>query len=221
MVKSSIFCLYFRLPHTLSILDFVCVCACVCVCVHVCVHVCVYVLVCVCVCVCVCACMRVCVCLPLVLYLRPTCCPSFYGFLEERKIAQNKIQNYFLLSLPSFFVIYIVLLVDDVYANITTSIGSGTVKSWFKLYFFYMIIPLMGGQTRNQGLLLSEWILKVLFLYMFIPLKGGWGYLIPLSCLESQGCHLIPLFYLLISSYLVPLFFLSCHFSSSFYYFLV
>ena len=77
-----------------------------------------------------CVCVCVCVCVPAsVLYLRPTHCPSFYGFLEERKIAQNKTQNYFLLLPPSFFVIYIVLLVDDVYVDTTISAGSGTVKS--------------------------------------------------------------------------------------------
>ena len=30
-----------------------------------------------------------------------------------------------------------------------------------------------------------------------IPPKGGWGCLMSPSCLESQGCHLIPLSYLL------------------------
>ena len=35
------------------------------------------------------------------------------------------------------------------------------------------------------------------------PPKGGWGCLLSLSCLESQGCHLIPLSYLL-SCFFLP-----------------
>ena len=46
--------------------------------------------------------------------------------------------------------------------------------------------------------------------------KGGWGCLMSPSCLESQGCHLIPLSYLLSCFFcLVLLLFLSCHFSAN------
>ena len=41
---------------------------------------------------------------------------------------------------------------------------------------------------------------------------GGSGYLMSPSSLESQGCHLIPLFYPLSCSYLPLLLFLSCPF---------
>ena len=48
---------------------------------------------------------------------------------------------------------------------------------------------------------------------LFSP-KGGQGCLMSSSCLESQGCHLIPLSYLLSCFFwLVLLLFLSCHFS--------
>ena len=53
---------------------------------------------------------------------------------------------------------------------------------------------------------------------MFTP-KGGRGWLMSPSCLESQGCHLLPLSYLLscffFSPCLVLLLFLSCHFSAN------
>ena len=46
-------------------------------------------------------------------------------------------------------------------------------------------------------------------------LKGGQGCLMFIPCLESQGCHLIPLSYLLSCfSALVLFLFLSCHFSA-------
>ena len=53
------------------------------------------------------------------------------------------------------------------------------------------------------------------------PPKGGWGYLMSPTCLESQGCYLIPLSYfhsfpcLGVFLYLVLLLFLSCYFSAS------
>ena len=54
-------------------------------------------------------------------------------------------------------------------------------------------------------------IFVVIFFYSY-P-KGGRGCLMSTSCLESQGCHLIPLSYLLSCFfYLVLLLFLSCHF---------
>ena len=51
---------------------------------------------------------------------------------------------------------------------------------------------------------------------LFLPPKGGRGCLMSPSCLESQGCHLIPLSCLL-SCFLclVLLLFLSCHFSAN------
>ena len=47
--------------------------------------------------------------------------------------------------------------------------------------------------------------------------KGGRGCLMSPSCLESQGCHLIPLSYLLSCFFpcLALLLFLSCHFSAN------
>ena len=46
--------------------------------------------------------------------------------------------------------------------------------------------------------------------------KGGRGCLMSPSCLESQGCHLIPLSYLLSCYFcLILLLFLSCHFSAN------
>ena len=46
--------------------------------------------------------------------------------------------------------------------------------------------------------------------------KGGRGCLMSSPCLESQGCHLIPLSYLLSCFFcLVLLLFLSCHFSAN------
>ena len=50
----------------------------------------------------------------------------------------------------------------------------------------------------------------------FAAPKGGQGCLMFPSCLESQGCHLIPLSYLLSCFFcLVLLLFLSCHFSAN------
>ena len=48
------------------------------------------------------------------------------------------------------------------------------------------------------------------------PPKEGQGCLMSHSCLESQGCHLVPLSYLLSYFFcLVFLLFLSCHFSAN------
>ena len=46
------------------------------------------------------------------------------------------------------------------------------------------------------------------------PLKGGRGCLMSPSGLESQGCHLIPVSYLLSCFFCLVLLFLSCHFSA-------
>ena len=50
------------------------------------------------------------------------------------------------------------------------------------------------------------------------PLEGGWDCLMPYSCLQSQGCHLIPFSYLLSSSstYSSCTVFLSCNFCNNF-----
>ena len=59
-------------------------------------------------------------------------------------------------------------------------------------------------------------LLHLLLLVLVLLPKGGRGCLMSPSCLESQGCHLIPLSYLLSGFFcLVLLLFPSCHFSAN------
>ena len=114
------------------------------------------------------------------------------------------------------------------------------------VYFQRFSVAVMGLSTFlfclfwqfNQFIMLLQafalfgvWILDVLparkvawRVFIFIPPpppppphpQAGRGCLMSPSCLESQGCHLIPLSYLLSCFFcLVLLLFLSCHFSAN------
>ena len=94
--------------------------------------------------------------------------------------------------------------------------------------------PTFSSHYSNQTSILAVWVLKIYFhsisffilninylsicfsCLFLVPLKGGQGCLNYPSCLESQGCHLIPLSYLLTCFFcLVLLLFLSCHVSAN------
>ena len=88
----------------------------------------------------------------------------------------------------------------------------------FVCLFFVFCCGWLGGGGSGWLVILVT-VIVCLFVCLllcvcFCPPKGGRGCLMSPSCLESQGCHLIPLSYLLACFFcLILLLFLSCHFS--------
>ena len=90
------------------------------------------------------------------------------------------------------------------------------IMSWSCLSSVKKIIVCIKN-THNifQLLLCIQGLVFVLFCFVWPP-KGGRGCLMSSPCLESQGCHLIPLsFFLSFFVCLVILLSLSCHFSAN------
>ena len=122
----------------------------------------------------------------------------------------------------------LVLCMQDLEVQCTWPSGwdwevAGSVESWVD----EIMNPIPAPRSSRTGWGLHQvgtsgffplWSLLTKVPWGCPTLKAGRGCLLSSSCLESQGCHLIPLSYLLscfFFSCLVILLFLSCHFSAN------